>query len=113
MNKHFLSFAIIISIFVLLSSCNLRSDIVNTTSTTTFIHNNDNISEKIYSVASSDSSESIKSASFFVCDGINDDIEINQALKSNAGSEISLSEGTYNITGGIIIPSNTSLTGSF
>jgi parallel beta-helix repeat protein len=67
--------------------------------------------EKQYDVAAYDAPQAVKDRAKLICTGYADDKIINIALKQGAGSEITLSDGTYNIIGGIIIPSKTTLKG--
>jgi hypothetical protein len=62
-------------------------------------------------IAASDASQEIKANASYVCTGSADDKTINKVLKEKAGTEVMLSEGNFNISGGIIVPSNTTLQG--
>ena len=66
-------------------------------------------------IAASNSSLAGRNGADFVCTGINDQIMINSAISAlpTAGGSILLLEGTYNMTGGIIIHnrSNVFITG--
>ena len=62
-------------------------------------------------IAASDSSEKSKAQADYVCDGINDEVEIQAAITAGAGGKITLLEGNYikgNISG-ISVPSNTEI----
>lgn len=62
-------------------------------------------------VAASDAPDPVKAQSDVVCDGIADEVEINAYLALAAGGKVLLTEGTFNIAGGIIVPSGTTLEG--
>ena len=62
-------------------------------------------------VAASDSSAKSKAQADYVCDGTNDEVEIQAAITAGAGGKITLLEGNYikgNISG-ISVPSNTEI----
>jgi parallel beta-helix repeat protein len=63
-------------------------------------------------VAASDSSQALKDAADYVADGTGDQAEINSALTAAAGGQVYLAEGTYTVDGSILVPNNTTLTGS-
>jgi parallel beta-helix repeat protein len=69
------------------------------------------VSPKTYDIAASDSTEKAKSESTLVCGGNADERVINRVLRSKAGGEVRLADGTYKISGGIIVPANTALVG--
>lgn len=60
------------------------------------------------SVAANDASDESKARADYVCDGVDDDIDINAALAAlpGVGGKISLSEGTFNISNPIDIPND-------
>jgi hypothetical protein len=65
------------------------------------------------SVAAKDSSLLSRSTADYICDGVNDQVEINAALTAAASSkgEVILSEGIFNISDKISLRSNTTLRG--
>ena len=65
-------------------------------------------------IAASDSNAASRAAANYTCDGVNDQIEIQNALNSLglAGGEVVLSEGTFTATGPIQIPAHTTLIGA-
>jgi parallel beta-helix repeat protein len=69
------------------------------------------VSPKTYDIAASDSTEKAKAESAQVCGGNADERVINRVLRSKAGGEVKLADGTYKISGGIIVPGNTALVG--
>ncbi|MCA9324613.1 right-handed parallel beta-helix repeat-containing protein [Candidatus Saccharibacteria bacterium] len=63
-------------------------------------------------IAASDSSQADKDAADTVVDGTADESEINTALTAAAGGVVYLMPGTYNISSSVLVPSNTTLSGS-
>lgn len=53
-------------------------------------------------VAPSDAPDRVKNLAHFICDGVQDEVEINAAITENAGM-IRLASGTFNISGSIAI----------
>jgi len=61
-------------------------------------------------IAASDTPETLKQKADYICDGVSDQVEINEALTKS--STVILCEGTYQINDSIVMQNNTRLIGS-
>ncbi|MBP7410446.1 MAG: hypothetical protein KA818_02730 [Methanoculleus sp.] len=64
-------------------------------------------------VAAHDSPEAAKVLADYTCDGIADQVEIQQAIDASRarGAAVSLAEGTFNLDGDLVVPGNTLIEG--